>query len=66
MSEQPEVSPTADVTARNRGADTPLGALKQIDTAPLGVGYAEAGPADGATATLLHGWPYDIHTATDR
>jgi pimeloyl-ACP methyl ester carboxylesterase len=28
----------------------------------LDVGYAEAGPANGPVALLLHGWPYDIHS----
>jgi pimeloyl-ACP methyl ester carboxylesterase len=40
-------------------------ALKQIDAGALSVGYAEAGPADGPPALLLHGWPYDIHTYVD-
>jgi pimeloyl-ACP methyl ester carboxylesterase len=53
---------TADVTAMNHGADTPFGALKQIDAGLLSVGYAEAGPADGRPVFLLHGWPYDIHS----
>jgi pimeloyl-ACP methyl ester carboxylesterase len=39
-----------------------FGALKQIDAGVLNVGYAEAGPADGPVALLLHGWPYDIHS----
>ena len=41
---------------------TPFGALKQVDAGPLSVGYAEAGPADGAPVLLLHGWPYDIYS----
>jgi pimeloyl-ACP methyl ester carboxylesterase len=36
--------------------------LKQIDAGLLNVGYAEAGPLDGAPVVLLHGWPYDIHS----
>ncbi len=31
----------------------------------LSVGYAEAGPANGPVALLLHGWPYDIHSFVD-
>lgn len=40
-------------------------ALKQIDAGVLNVGYAEAGPAGGPVAILLHGWPYDIHSFVD-
>lgn len=36
--------------------------LKQVDAGPLGVAYAELGPATGPVALLLHGWPYDIHS----
>src|SRR6186997_1485799 len=43
-------------------SDTTAAALKQIDAGVLSVGYAEAGPADGAAVLLLHGWPYDIHS----
>jgi pimeloyl-ACP methyl ester carboxylesterase len=43
-------------------AHTSFGSLKQIDAGLLNVGYAEAGPADGAAVILLHGWPYDIHS----
>ena len=42
-----------------------FGPLKQIDAGVLTVGYAEAGPADGSAAILLHGWPYDIHSYVD-
>jgi pimeloyl-ACP methyl ester carboxylesterase len=31
----------------------------------LNVGYAEAGPANGPVALLLHGWPYDIYAFVD-
>ena len=39
-----------------------FGELQQVDAGVLNVGYAEAGPADGAAVLLLHGWPYDIHS----
>jgi pimeloyl-ACP methyl ester carboxylesterase len=52
----PEVKP---------GANTSFGPLKQIDAGVLNVGYAEAGPANGAPVMLLHGWPYDIYSFVD-
>jgi pimeloyl-ACP methyl ester carboxylesterase len=48
-----------------RGANTSFAAIKQIDAGLLNVGYAEAGPADGAVVILLHGWPYDIYAFAD-
>ncbi|MCG2667853.1 alpha/beta fold hydrolase [Bradyrhizobium sp. GCM10023182] len=39
--------------------------IKQINAGVLNVGYAEAGPATGPVAILLHGWPYDIHSFVD-
>src|SRR5438309_3963544 len=47
--------------ARAGGTQSSFGPLKQIDGGELNIGYAEAGPANGAPVTLLHGWPYDIH-----
>jgi pimeloyl-ACP methyl ester carboxylesterase len=35
------------------------GAIKQVQTATLEVGYEESGRPDGAPVFLLHGWPYD-------
>jgi len=55
----------ARLPAIKPGANTSLGAIKQIDAGVLNVGYAEAGPADGAPVILLHGWPYDIHSYID-
>jgi pimeloyl-ACP methyl ester carboxylesterase len=46
-------------------AQTPFGPVQQIDAGVLNVGYAEAGPVDGAPVILLHGWPYDIHSFVD-
>jgi pimeloyl-ACP methyl ester carboxylesterase len=47
--------------ARAAGLAAPGWTLRQVEAGDLVVGYAEMGPADGAPAILLHGWPYDIH-----
>jgi len=47
------------------GLVTSFAALKQIETAELSIGYAEAGPADAPAVILLHGWPYDIYSYAD-
>src|SRR6202023_1282794 len=51
-------------TTRSTATDS-LGPLKQIDAGVLSVAYAEAGPSNGRTVMLLHGWPYDIHAFVD-
>ena len=51
--------------ATKSGTNTSFGPIKQIDAGVLNVGYAEAGPADGAAVILLHGWPYDIYSFVD-
>ena len=60
-------SPTGDPARFFRSARRGIHStsLKQIDAGVLNVGYAEAGPSDGAAVILLHGWPYDIHTYVD-
>src|SRR5439155_17224824 len=50
---------------RSSATNASFGAIKQIDAGVLNVGYAEAGPANGPVAILLHGWPYDIHAFVD-
>jgi pimeloyl-ACP methyl ester carboxylesterase len=55
-----EINPTV-----KSGGGASFASLKQIDAGVLTVGYAEAGPIDGAPVILLHGWPYDIHSFVD-
>jgi pimeloyl-ACP methyl ester carboxylesterase len=42
-----------------------FGTIKQVNAGLLNVGYGEAGPPNGGTVILLHGWPYDIHMYED-
>lgn len=56
---------SSSLPAIKPGTNTSFGSLKQIDAGVLNVGYAEAGPPDGAPVILLHGWPYDIHSFVD-
>jgi pimeloyl-ACP methyl ester carboxylesterase len=56
---------TAPLPAVKPGTHTSFSPLKQIDAGLLNVGYAEAGPANGAPVILLHGWPYDIYSFAD-
>ncbi|MBV8826638.1 MAG: alpha/beta hydrolase [Hyphomicrobiales bacterium] len=55
----------AKLPATTPGTHTSFAAIKQIDAGLLNVGYAQAGPAEGAPVVLLHGWPYDIHSFVD-
>ena len=67
------IGPASAQPANSRGAlpvEAPrmarsFGPLKQIEAGALSVGYADAGPAAGPPAILLHGWPYDIHSFVD-
>jgi hypothetical protein len=56
---------TSPVSTSGPSNDRAFGPLKQIDAGVLNVGYAEDGPANGPTAILLHGWPYDIYSFVD-
>jgi pimeloyl-ACP methyl ester carboxylesterase len=51
--------------AQAQSTKSAFGAIQQVDAGLLNVGYAEAGPRDGAPIVLLHGWPYDIHSFVD-
>jgi len=51
--------------AAKAGTHTSFTTLKQVKAGVLDIGYAEAGPAKGPVALLLHGWPYDIHSYVD-
>ena len=55
----------AETGALRSSASASFGTIKQIKAGVLDVGYAEAGPATGPVAILLHGWPYDIHAFID-
>jgi pimeloyl-ACP methyl ester carboxylesterase len=55
----------AEIPAAKTSVNPSFGPLKQIDAGLLNIGYAEAGPADGPTVILLHGWPYDIYSFVD-
>src|ERR1700754_777569 len=62
---QPGKAKLAAMRPIKPGTNTSFAPIKQIDAGLLNVGYAEAGPADGAPVLLLHGWPYDIYSFVD-
>ena len=55
----------ANVPQINPGTNASFGPLKHVNAGVLSIAYAEAGPADGPTVLLFHGWPYDIHSFVD-
>jgi len=55
----------AQLSSIRPATNSSFGPLKQVNAGVLNVGYVEAGPVDGPTALLLHGWPYDIHAFVD-
>ena len=59
------IGPAAAQSGNTQPAPGTFGPLKQIEAGLLTLGYAEAGPANGPVAILLHGWPYDIHSFLD-
>jgi pimeloyl-ACP methyl ester carboxylesterase len=59
-----EAKPTR-LPAIKPGTNTSFAPIKQVEAGVLNVGYAEAGPANGAPVILLHGWPYDIYSFVD-
>lgn len=62
---QASVAKAAPLPRTRPGAHTGFAPIRQVNAGVLNVGYAEAGPADGPVALLLHGWPYDIHSFVD-
>lgn len=40
----------------------PFDHIKHIQAGVLNVGYVEAGPVNGKSVLLIHGWPYDIYS----
>ena len=62
---EPETTQRKTMPVIRPGTNTSFASLRHIDAGVLNVGYAEAGSADAPAVTLLHGWPYDIHSYVD-
>jgi len=58
-------TPSPGLPTIKPGTNTSFAPLKEVEAGVLNVGYAEAGPANGAPVILLHGWPYDIYSFVD-
>jgi pimeloyl-ACP methyl ester carboxylesterase len=65
FAERSQPSSGKDLPKIKPATNTSFATLKQINAGLLNVGYAEAGPANGAPVILLHGWPYDIYSFVD-
>lgn len=61
---QASAAPQRTSSKRSISSDS-LGPIRQVEAGKLSIGYAEAGPANGPVAILLHGWPHDIHSFVD-
>lgn len=62
---QAGVSKAAPLPSTTAGTHTSFAPIRHVNAGVLNIGYAEAGPATGPVALLLHGWPYDIHSFVD-
>jgi pimeloyl-ACP methyl ester carboxylesterase len=52
-------------TAASGAALHTLQPLRMVNAGVLQIGYYQAGPDDGPTVMLMHGFPYDIHSYVD-
>lgn len=62
---QTGLAKASPVPSTQPGTHTTFAPIKHVNAGVLNVGYAEAGPANGPVALLLHGWPYDIYSFVD-
>jgi pimeloyl-ACP methyl ester carboxylesterase len=59
---RPTLLEAAVETGASESTSGSLGELKSIEAGALEVAYYEAGPQDGPTVVLLHGFPYDVQS----
>ncbi|RDK06554.1 alpha/beta fold hydrolase [Cupriavidus lacunae] len=62
---QTGVSKAPPLPSTTAGTHASFAPIRHVNAGVLNIGYAEAGPATGPVALLLHGWPYDIHSFVD-